>query len=181
MAHVAKLSLHVRPAVTGEQIQEGRLVRLTASGLRRDLPTALLAASGVHLNVYVAFAPPDDFARPTDTNMYTAPWYSVMKESDAWGVNKQAGTFLYEGLSLQDNPIMGSGYLVQAHKGGIYHVPSGCVVDSTEIKVVGNLVKVSDDGTGRWEYTASEAAAIGKVVDYNPEGTLYTFELGFDS
>lgn len=182
MAHVAKMDLHVRPALAGTTIEEGRLVRLTASGLRNDLPTALFAASGTHLNVYVAFFPPDNFSRPTPDFMYTAPWYTSQSIlTGTWGNDEQTGTFYSEGLSIRNAPVMTSGMFLQARRGGIYHVTSGCVVDSANIKVVGNLVKVSDDGTGRWEYTASESAAIGKVVDYNPEGTLYTFELGFDS
>ena len=181
MAHVSKMDLHVRPALAGTTIQEGRLVRLVASGLRNDLPTALLAASGTHLNVYVAFVPPDDFSRPTPDFMYTAPWYNTLSETGTWGLNEQTATFRYEGLSTYENPTMVSGMFLQARRGGIYQVPSGCVVDSASIKVVGNLVKVSDDGTGRWEVTTSESSAIGKVVDYNPEDTSYTFELGFDS
>lgn len=179
MAHVSKMDLHVRPTVAGTSIQEGRLVRIVASGLRSDLPTALLASSGTILNVYVAFVPPDDFSRPTPDFMYTAPWYNTLSESSGWGLNEQTATYRYEGLSIYENPTATSGMLLQARKGGEYEVPSGCVVPSANLKVVGNLVKVSDDGTGRWEYTASESVAIGKVVDYNPEKESYTFELGF--
>lgn len=181
MAHVSKMDLHVRPALAGTTIQEGRLVRLAASGLRNDLPTALLAASGTHLNVYVAFVPPDNFSRPTPNSMYTANWYSTLNQDSGWGLNEQTDTFRYQGLSTYENPTMVSGMTLLARRGGIYEVPSGCVVVGANVKAVGNLVKVSDDGTGRWEYTATESAAIGKVVDYNPSTETYTFELGFDS
>jgi hypothetical protein len=176
MAHVAKLDGLVRPSVAGESIQEGRLVRLVASGLRNDLPTALLATSGTTMNVYVAFVPPDNFARPTPDFMYTAPWYNTLQETGTWGNNEQTATFRYEGLSVYENPTAVSGMYLQARRGGIYHVPSGCVVVSANLKVVGNLAKVSDDGTGRFEYTSSETGAVAKVVDYNPENENYTFE-----
>lgn len=176
MAHVSKIDLHVRPSVAGESLPEGRLVRLIASGLHDDLPTARLAASGTRLNVYVAFAAPDNFARPTPSAMYTATRNANFYETSAWGNFTETDTFYRVGISTLEDPTMASGYVMLARRGGIYEVASGCVVTSSNLQVVGNLVKVSDDGTGRWEYTTVESSAIAKVVDWNPETQRYTFE-----
>lgn len=176
MAHEAKLSLNVRPAVAGVSIDEGRLVRLAASGLHVDLLTALLAASGTRLNVYVAFAAPDNFARPTPGAMYLAGQNSQYYETSSWGNFTETDTFYRAGLSTFENPVIASGYVMLAKKGGIYTVPSGVTTDEANLRIPGNLVKVADDGTGRWAYTAVEAVAIGKVVDYDPSTALYTFE-----
>lgn len=179
MAHVAKNDLHVRPAIAGIDIAEGLLVRLTASGTS-DLPVALPAASATHLNVYVAFFPPDDFGRPTPVGMYKANWYSVLDTNSGWITQSNESQYVV-GPSVTENPVVASGMKLQARRGGIYHVADTVVVESASAKVVGNLVKVAADGSGKWEYTATENDAIGKVVDYNPEGGIYTFELGFDS
>lgn len=179
MAHVAKNDLHVRPAVAGADIVEGLLVRLTASGAS-DLPIALPAASTSHLNVYVAFFPPDNFSRPTPVGMYKANWYGVSDSNTGWSTQINESQYLV-GPSVTENPVVASGMKLQARRGGIYHVANGVVVESASAKVVGNLVKVAADGSGKWEYTATEADAIGKVVDYSPEAGVYTFELGFDS
>lgn len=176
MAHEAKLSLNVRPAVAGQTIDEGRLVRLAASGLHVDLLTALLAASGTTLNVYVAFAAPDNFARPTPATMYTAGQNSQYYETGTWGNFTETDTFYRAGLSTFENPVLASGYVMLAKKGGIYTVPSGCTTDESGLRTPGNLVKVSDDGTGRWAATTSESNAFAKVVDYDPSTALYTFE-----
>lgn len=176
MAHEAKLSINVRPAVAGAIIQEGRLVNLTVSGVREDLPTAVLAVSGTRLNTYVAFAPPDNFGRPTPSTLYGATRTSTFYESSAWGNFTETDTFYRTGLSTLENPYMVSGYGLLAKSGGIYIVPSGCVVVSSNLKVVGNLAKVSDDGTGRFEYTTTESIAIAKVVDWDPSTENYTFE-----
>lgn len=176
MAHEAKLSLVAKPAVAGQSIEEGRLVSLTSSGLHEDLPTALYAASGTSLNVFVAFQPSDNFSRPTPASMFTALRTSQFYETNPWQNAQENGPFYWAGPSTFDDPTLASGYSLLAKLGGIYTVASGCVVDSANIRVVGNLVKVADDGTGRWAYTASETGAIGRVVDWNPDLWLYTFE-----
>ena len=176
MAHEARLSVTVKPAVVGEaNLQEGRLIRLTVSGVRDDLPVARFASSGTTINVYVAFVPPDTFSRPTPSQNYIAPRLATFYEGNAWGDNVETGTFYNVGASTLEDPVAVSGWGILAKLGGAYHVSSGCVVDSANIKIVGNLVKVSDDNTGRWEYTASESAAIGRVIDYDTAG-IYTFE-----
>lgn len=181
MAHEAKLSLYSVPAVAGQAIEEGRLVRLTASGLRNDLPTALPAASGTTINVYVAFAPPDNFSRPTPGSVYTAAptsyWLENQVAGPSWGNQTQTDTWFFQGLSTFEAPLLGSGYLVLAKREGVYTVTSGCVVAGSNIQVVGNLVKVADDGTGRWDSTTVESSAIGTVVDYDPALNTYTFRL----
>lgn len=181
MAHESKLSLTSKPAVAGVAIQEGRLVQIVASGLKQDLPTALLATSGVYLDIYVAFVPPDDFSRPTPASMYTAGSPSTFYENGAWGNFLETDTFYRTGLSTLENPVLASGYGLLAKSYGIYIVPSGCVVASADLQVVGTLVKVSDDNTGRWQTAANQAnpqlGAIGRVVDYDPALQNYTFEM----
>lgn len=177
MAYIARLSRLAKGAVAGQTIQEGRLVSLTSSGLYNDLPTALLAASGVYKNVYVAIVPPDNFARPTPAVMYTARDRDVIYESTGWSNAPETGPFYHEGLSTLENPFLASGYILQAHTGVTVTVPSGCTVPTSNLQVVGNLVKVSDDGTGRFEYTTNQAIAIGVVEDYDPALQTYTFEV----
>lgn len=177
MAHEAKLSLFSVPSVAGETIEEGRLVRLVASGIRNDLAVAKLAASGTTINVYVAFAAPDNFSRPTPGQVYTAPSRTQWYESDSWGNPTQTDTWYFQGLSTFEAPIIASGYVMLAKREGTYTVTSGCVISSASIQTVGNLVKVADDGTGRWDVTTLEANAIGTVVDYDPALLTYTFRL----
>jgi len=178
MAHIARLSESVRGAVAGELIQEGRLVRLTVSGVRNDLPVAMLAASGTTRNVYIAMVPPDDFARPTPATMYSAGFSTTLRESGSWGDFVETNTFYRVGLSTLENPFMPSGYLLQAHRETVVTVPSGCVVANASLKTVGSLAKVSDDGTGRFEYTTSDSVAVARVVDWEPSLDQYTFEFG---
>jgi hypothetical protein len=127
--------------------------------------------------VYVAFAPEDSFARPTPASVYAAGWKTTIygDTSSNWGNFVETDTMYRVGLSTLENPFLPSGYVVKALKGSTVTVPSGCVVDSVQVRVVGNFVKVADDGTGRWEYTASQTAAIGEVVDYDPSTNYYTF------
>jgi hypothetical protein len=176
MAHEAKLSTNVRAAVAGATIQEGRIVNLTVSGVREDLPTAVLAVSGTRFNTYVAFVPPDNFGRPTPGTLYGSVRTGTLYESSAWGNFTETDTFYRTGLSTLENPYLVSGYGLLAKAGGIYTVPSGCVVVSSNLKVVGNLAKVADDGTGRFEYTTTDSLALAKVVDYDPATESYTFE-----
>ena len=176
MAHEAKLSLNVRPAIAQSLIQEGRLVSLIASGVRDDLPSAVLATSGVRLNTYVAFIPPDNFSRPTPSTLFTAPRTSTFYETGTWGNFVETDTFYRVGPSTLENPFLTSGWGLLAKDKGVYTVPSGCVVTSASLKIAGTLVKVSDDNTGRWEATLLESVAIGKVVDWEPSLDLYTFE-----
>ena len=179
MAHVNTASRWIRPAVAGELIQEGRLVRLAASGVHNDLAVAMLAASGTSKNVYVAFVPPDNFPRPTPVQFYNNPAGIVtLNETGTFGDFVEANTtFYHAGLSTLENPFMPSGYLLQAHQDTIVSVPSGCIVANASLKTVGSLAKVSDDGTGRFELTTNDAVAVAKVVDWNPSTDMYTFEV----
>lgn len=179
MAHEAKLSSTVVAAVAGISVQEGRLVQLNASGVHNDLPIASFAASGTQRNVYVAFAAPDNFSRPTPATLYTAGNTGSFYENGAFGTSfSETDTFYYNGLSTQENPMLASGYVMLAKKGGVYIVPSGCIVTNTGLRVNGALAKVSDDGTGRFELTTNDAVAIARVRDWEPSLDLYTFETG---
>ena len=139
----------------------------------------MLAASGTTKNVYVAMVPPDTFSRPTPDFMYLARNLDTMAESASLFGDyvDPAATWYRVGLSTLENPFAPSGYLLQAHQDTIVSVPSGCIVASANLKIVGNLAKVSDDGTGRFEYTTTDSVAVAKVVDWNPEMDLYTFEV----
>lgn len=180
MAHISKMSSHIRAAVAGATIPEGALVQLTNIGVRGDLPVALPAASGTTKNVYVAMVPPDNFSRPTPSQFYTAPFLAVQKESGPWSDNTETGTFYNVGLSTLENPTMASGYLLQAHKATIVHVPSGLMVANNGLKVVGALVKVADDGSGKYALTTLEAAAVGRIVEYDSSIEQYTVEIGWE-
>lgn len=178
MAYVNQASKWVKPAVSGELIQEGRLVRLAASGVHNDLEVALLAASGTTKNVYVAFVPPDNFPRPTPSDFYNNPQSIVtLNELGTFGDFTETKTFYHVGLSTLENPFMPSGYLLQAHRDTTVTVPSGCVIDTANLRINGALAKVSDDGTGRFQLTTVDLTAVARTVDWNPATLEYTFEI----
>jgi hypothetical protein len=165
MAHVAMGSTHVTGAVAGESIVEGRAVVMGATGLRNDLPSAMLATSGA-LNVYVAIVPPDRFPRPTPVSMYTAPDYVTFSQFDQTLGELTTNELVYRiGPSLIEQPTAASGWLLQLHKGGAYTLTTGCYIDTAEIRVPGNKVRVGDSA-GRFAYTAATTDAVGSVREY---------------
>lgn len=176
MAYVSRLSDVVKPGVVGESLQEGKAVRVTTSGVHNDLPVLMTATSGEVSNVYVLFQAVDNFERPTDAGLYTANWNASISRTTGFGnpvdTNK---TYYRVGKSTLWDPTLLSGELGQAHRGGTYAVPEGAYVDSANIKVPGNKIKVSN--LGRWEYTSSESDAVGVVDEYNTANSVLIFTL----
>lgn len=172
MAHVSILDDAVG-AVAGQDIAEGCLVTISASGVHRDLPVALLAASGTANDVYMAFAVPDQFPRPTPAGFFMF--------NDTTTINRRSTTLHKLSTDFETEWLIGpsvlptvtvqSGWLVALHRGGYYKLQSGEFNDSANIRVNGAKIKV---GTGsKVEYTASATGAIGTVREYNQfDGTL---------
>ncbi len=171
MAFVSRLSDYVGGGVAVVNILEGKLVTVAASGGRElsNLPNVSLAASGTSYPIFVAFAAPDNFPRPVNSLNYTASYTALIRSdiNTGWGNPVDTYTMYREGLSSLEAPTLTSGMLVQLHRGGSYTLTSGCWVDSADIKVNNALVKVADDGTGRFAYTTSASAAIGFVEEYD--------------
>lgn len=189
MAHVAMGSLHVTGAVAGQSIIEGRAITLNASGLHYDLPTALLAASGAR-NVFVAICPPDMLPRPTmaryfQYNPVTTQSY-VGHEASSGTVEypsslvqtmvSGAYEYLVEsgqsydgedalyllGPSMMQEPVIASGWKVQAHRGGAYTLTANAFVDSAAVRNIGASIQVGSNG--KFQY--AESAIVGYVREY---------------
>lgn len=178
MAYVSRLSDVVRGVVAGTNFQEGLAVRLTAATntLHGDLPVAQLATAGETTNVFVLMAAVDNFARPTRAVMYTAsPSVKIDRNSNYADPIRNLGDQYQVGMSVLWNPTVPSGALAQAHRGGTYAVPSGAFIDSADIRVAGNKIKVGTNG--RWEYTAVETDAVGYVEEYNTDNAVLIFTL----
>lgn len=167
MAHVSILDDAIG-GVCGETIAEGRLVTINASGVHRDLPVAMLAASGTTTEVYMAFAVPDQFPRPTPVGMFLYP--------DTMTLNRR-NTSLYDqttdyenawliGPSVLPSPTLVSGNLVAMHRGGYYKLLSGEYND-TDARIRTNGAKVRVGAGGKVEYDAAGTASIGRVREFN--------------
>jgi hypothetical protein len=178
MAYVAMQGTHVTGGVAGQDIVEGCAVVISASGLHDDLPTVMLASAGAK-NVFIAIFPPDRFPRPTPKNMFmrkqittsladgtlplasggfdprnAAPNYNTHAYEDAWML----------GPSVQQEPVIMSGYAVQLHKGGAYTLTAGAYTDSANIRNIGATVKVGTGG--KFEYSTTAADIVGYVREY---------------
>lgn len=165
MAYVSKNSSTVNGVVAGSTIVEGRAIAISAPGVHHDLPVAAYAAENA-LNVFIAIVPPDNFGRPTRSGMFTADHYSTMLATDATNELVETLTQYNISPSLLYNPTAVSGWLLQAHRGGAYFVPSGNYIDDANIRVPGNLIGVSATA-GKWQYTATPSQAVGYVLDAN--------------
>lgn len=179
MAWQAVQSVFVTQGVLGESAGEGLAVKLSASGLHNDLPTATLATVG-DVNVFVVLATPDEFPRPTPSDLFRYPSQSTFNRASSITGDQNlidSRTWYMVGPSMLGNPTLASGWKVQLHKGGAYFVPSGRFVDSANIRVAGANVKVASGGL--WTYaSASDSARVGYVREYNAaEGSL-VFVLG---
>lgn len=166
MAHISILD-DAQGAVAGQDLVEGRMVSLSASGLHHDLPTALYAASGTTKDVYMVFVSPDQFPRPTYNGMFAYPDTMSLNPRDATNRYK---TTDYEygwliGPSVLPTPTAQSGWKVQLHRGGMYKLLSGEFNDSAGIKAAGAKVRVG--ASGILEYDSTGANAIGSVREYN--------------
>lgn len=174
MAHVAIGSPFVLQGVAGQDIGEGLAVVQSASGIRGDVPTAMLAASGTTTGVYLAILPPDRFPRPTRQGFFTAPYYRVgdpdPRDATETQFAVESDTWYNIGPSLRENPTIPSGWLLQLHRGGVYTVPSGRFVESVNIRVPGAGIMVG--ANGKWQYTASNP--IGEVKLYRDGKLSFT-------
>lgn len=167
MAHVSILDETIG-SVAGQSIVEGRLVTINASGTHRDLPVALLAASGTATNVYMAFAAPDLFPRPTPAGMFLNPDNASLNPRDGTDhfltTDYETGYLL--GPSVMPKPTIASGWKMVMHRGGAYKLLSGEFNgDDARIKVNGAKVRVG--AAGKLEYDAAGTASIGQVREYN--------------
>lgn len=164
MAHIAIMSNDFSTgAVAGETFIEGSAVELHASGVRNELPVAMLAASGSR-NLFIALVPPDTYPRPTPVDLFTAPWYQTIDPRDAEEFlidTGQRGPYYNIGPSMLLEPTIASGWLVQCHRGAVYALTANNFVDSTNIRVPG--ATVAWNGT-KFIYSASNVC--GSVREY---------------
>ena len=170
MAFVSRLSDYVAQGVAGTTILEGLLVTTTVSGVRGTLPNVQLAASGTIRPVFVAFVPPDNFARPVNSLQYTATDLAVLRSdiNTGWNLTQTDQYTMHRiGLSNLEAPTAVSGMLVQLHRKGTYTLTSGNWIASDSLKVAGALVKVADDGTGKFALTTDQSVAVGFVEEYD--------------
>lgn len=171
MAYISRLSDHVDGGVAQDTIWEGTFVTISQSGVSTgsSLPAVRIAASGTVYPVFVAIVPPDNFARPTNSLMYTATYTATLRSdvNTGWDNPVDSYTFYRQGMSTLENPVATSGMLLQLHRGTTVTLTSGNWISSANIKVPGALVKVADDGTGRAQYTTLQSEAIGYIEEYD--------------
>lgn len=162
-----------RQAVAGVSIVEGKAVKVTNSGLRNDLPTATLAAVNDVVGVYIAFMPPDNFPRPSASSWYTAPQQKVFRTNvdGTYSDPSETETFYRTPRSMWKQPTVPSGELVALHRGKL-GVTSGAFIDTANIRIPGNMVRVG--ASGLLEYTATASEHIAVVDRYDPDnGVLF--------
>lgn len=178
MAYVARLSDYVRGGVLVDaSLQEGVAVTFTQSGARSgsELPNVTVASVGMVNNVGILFKGPDQFARPTDSRMYTVGNLAQIDPGSGYGDPIYTTTQYQVGKSTLWNPTLVSGEIVNVHRGGTYAVPSGAFVSSVGIQVPGAMVKVG--ASGKWDVTTSQTDAVGIVEEYNTQNGVLIFTL----
>lgn len=167
MAHVSILEDAVG-AVAGANIVEGRLVTINASGIHNDLPEAKLAAANTTTGVFMIFAVPDQFPRPTPNGMFQyADTMRIPRGPDGATFHQYTHddetAWLYGPSTLPRVTVL-SGWKCALHRGGYYKLISGEYIDSAGIKVAGNKVKVG--ASGFVDYDSAGTYAIGYVREY---------------
>jgi hypothetical protein len=179
MAHISRLSDYVAGGVAVVSILEGKLVSMTASGTLGNLPEVEIAASGTVTPVFVAIVPPDNFQRPTISNQYTARGVGLIRGdlNTGWNTDPYTETYYRKGMSVLEAPTLTSGMLVQLHRRGTVTLTSGCWIDNASAKVNQALLKVADDGTGRFEYTTDRTVAVAYVEEYDISRNYLTVTL----
>lgn len=177
MAYVARLADFVRGGVIGEEMQEGLAVKLTTSGagLRDELPVIMKASQNNVGQIGIVFKNPDDFARPTLAGLYTVGFKTVFNQNSGFSDPIRTETNYLVGKSTLWNPTLISGELGLMMRGGTFAVPSGAYIMSDNIRVPGNMIRVGTGGL--WEYTATEAQAVGIVEEYNVVNDVLIFTL----
>jgi hypothetical protein len=164
MAFVAMQSTHITGGVAGENLIEGLAVTMSASGLHNDLPTVMIAASGSK-NVFIAMVPPDQYPRPTPQGMFSRNYFNKIDPRNAAEFlidSGQNGPYYLVGPSLLNQPTVLSGWMVQLHKGGAYHLTPACFVDSADIRNAGATVCVTTGG----KFAYSTSNVVGYVREY---------------
>lgn len=175
MAYVSRLADYARGGVVGEDMAEGTAVKMTVSGLRADLPVFMKASTNQTKNIGILIKGPDDFSRPTRAGMYIAPAHRVVNFNSGFSTPVHTDTFYDVGKSVLWNPTLVSGELGVMMRGGTFAVPSGLFIDSANIRVPGNMIRVGSDAL--WEYTATESQAVGFVEEYNTTNDVLIFTL----
>lgn len=179
MAYIARLPDYSRGGVAGETMLEGLAVKVTTSGIgvRNELPVLMKASANQVNNIGIVMVPPDDFSRPTNSLLYTATNKIVQHPNAATGWSDPVGTrTLYEvGKSTLWNPTLASGELALVMRGGSFAVPSGAFIMSANIRIPGNMIRVGSGGL--WEYTATEAEAVGMTEEFNAVNQVLVFTL----
>lgn len=171
MAHVSILG-DAQGVVANANIPEGTFVVINASGVHGDLPVVSVAASGTVTDVYVLFATPDYFPRPTPNGMFSYPDTTSTDPRNATDHFKTTDfeTAWLIGPSVLPAPTVASGWKGAAHRGGYYRLEPGQFNDSAQIRVNGAKIMVGASGLAA--YTAS-TGAIGSVREWNPvDGSL---------
>lgn len=169
MAYVSRIGTIVDQGVAQGDIFEGTLVTINASGVRDELPSVRIAASGAY-PVYVVLAAPDNFPRPVNSLNYTANRLAVIRGdvNTGWGDPVDRYTMYRQGISTLENPLLPSGIRVQLHRGdSTITLTSGNWIDTANIRVPNALLRVANDGTGRFELTTARSEAIGYVREYD--------------
>lgn len=184
MAHVAMGSLHVIGVALGANMVEGVAVKLSASGIHNELPTAVVAGDG-DKNVFIVLASPDRFPRPTPRDMFLRQDTTVGLPSGSVGHGMQIGfdprnaeEFLIDsgqrgpyyniGPSMMQEPTLYSGWMVTLHRGGAYTLTENCFVDSADIRVPGAGVKVGANG----KFVYATTNVVGYVREYRGDGKI---------
>jgi len=177
MAYVARLADYVRGGVVGESMQEGTAVKLTTSGagVHGELPVFMKASQNNVNTIGIVFKSPDDFARPTLEGLYTAPARVTFNQNSGFSDPVRTETNYLVGKSTLWNPTLVSGELALMMRGGTFAVPSGAYIMSANIRVPGNMIRVGTGGL--WEYTATEAEAVGVTEEYSPVNDVLIFTL----
>lgn len=175
MAYVARLADYVRGGVVGESMQEGLAVKLTNSGVRNDLPVVMKASQNQVNNIGIVFKNPDDFARPTLEGLYTATYRTTFNQNSGYSEPVKTETNYLVGKSTLWNPTLVSGELALVMRGGTFAVPSGAYIQSANIRIPGNMIRVGTGGL--WEYTTTEAEAVGMTEEFNAVNQVLIFTL----
>lgn len=172
MAILVKTESSAQAIVTSD-ITEGKFVKLSQSGYRNDVATAVAASANDVIGVYVAFFPPDRFARPTPRSLYKAPWFKNWDSLDGSNYGNPTDTETYDRIprSMWREPTILSGELVALHR-GVIGLTSGAFHDSAAIKVQGAWVRVGASGMAQVTTTASEVIATVRHYEAST-GVLY--------
>lgn len=167
MAYLSKPSKASRGAVVHTPVKAG-FAMVAVNDPNESLPVAELAAENDTF-VYVGLIPPDNFSRPTLDEQYqykTVATRPVSLDGEFIDPVERGGGWLV-GKSVAYNPTMQSGERIGLHRGCTVTVPSGCYVDSADIRKRETLIRVGTGG--KWTAAASSANAVGTVDHFDDE------------